>query len=85
MRSSISLSASVRCGDLCASGTISGPDPGSFGSLLELSWNGTQPLDLSGGLRRTFLEDGDTVMLRAWCEGDYRIGFGECRGTILPA
>jgi len=77
--------AGVRRGDLCGSGTVSGAEPDSYGSLLELAWNGTKPLELSGGLRRSFLEDGDTVILRGWCERDYRIGFGECRGTIVPA
>ena len=77
--------ASVRCGDLCGSGTVSGQEPGSYGSLLEAAWNGTKPLELPGGVQRSFLEDGDTVILRGWCEGEYRIGFGECRGTIVPA
>jgi fumarylacetoacetase len=76
----------VRAGDLMASGTISGPDEGSRGSLLELAWRGTRPLSLPGGGTRTFLEDGDTVEISGWCEGNgYRIGFGECRGTVLPA
>jgi fumarylacetoacetase len=77
--------ATIRAGDLCGSGTISGPDPGSYGSLLELAWNGTKPLRLANGEERSFLEDGDTVILRGWCEGPYRIGFGECRGTVQPA
>ena len=75
----------MRPGDLLASGTISGPAPDSYGSLLELAWNGTQPLDLPDGTQRTFLEDGDTVILTGWCQGDsYRVGFGEARGTVLP-
>lgn len=77
--------ATLRPGDLCGSGTVSGSEPGSFGSLLELAWNGTQPLRLPGGVERSFLEDGDTVVLRGWCEGEYRIGFGECRGTVEGA
>jgi fumarylacetoacetase len=78
--------ANIRVGDLCASGTISGPDPGSYGSLVELSWNGTRPLRLPGGAVRTFLEDGDVVTMRAWAErGDVRVGFGELRTRILPA
>jgi fumarylacetoacetase len=78
--------ATIRPGDLCGSGTISGPGTDSFGSLLELSWNGTRPLRFPGGIERTFLEDGDTVILRGWCEnGSTRIGLGEVRGTILPA
>lgn len=76
----------LRPGDLLASGTISGPSPDSYGSLLELTWRGTRPITLPGGELRHFLEDGDTVIMRAWCQGDgYRIGLGECTGTILPA
>lgn len=75
----------LRTGDLLASGTISGPDKNSRGSMLELSWNGKEPIDLPNGEKRTFLEDGDVVTLKGWCEGKgYRIGFGECKGTILP-
>jgi fumarylacetoacetase len=77
--------ATIRPGDLCGSGTVSGPEPGSFGSLLELAWNGTKPISLPGGGERSFLQDGDTVILKGWCEGAYRIGFGECRGTVAPA
>jgi fumarylacetoacetase len=73
-------------GDVCASGTISGPDPQSYGSMLELSWRGTKPIQLSDGSTRTFLQDGDTVILRGWAERDgVRIGFGEASGTLLPA
>jgi fumarylacetoacetase len=76
----------MRVGDLLGSGTISGPEKHERGSLLELSWNGTEPLSLHGGGQRTFLEDGDTLILRGHAQGDrYRIGFGECSGTILPA
>jgi fumarylacetoacetase len=72
-------------GDLLGSGTISGPERDSFGSLLELTWNGSNALTLDGGGSRTFLEDGDTIDLRAWCQGEgYRIGFGPCAGEILP-
>ena len=75
----------LRPGDLLASGTISGPTPDSYGSLLELSWRGTKPLTL-GGEQRTFLQDGDRVTFRGWCQGDgYRVGFGEVTGRILPA
>jgi fumarylacetoacetase len=78
--------ATIRPGDLCGSGTISGPESGSFGSLLELTWNGTRPLQLPVGIERKFLEDGDTVILRGWCDnGSTRIGMGEVRGTIHPA
>jgi fumarylacetoacetase len=73
-------------GDLLGSGTISGPEKHQRGSLLEISWNGTELVDLGGGLRRSFLEDGDSLQMRAWCQGDgYRVGFGEVEGTILPA
>ena len=76
----------IQVGDVYASGTISGPSPGSFGSMLELSWNGERPLIMPDGSKRKFLEDGDTVILRGYAEKDgVRIGFGECRGKILPA
>ncbi|MBP8823544.1 MAG: fumarylacetoacetase [Flavobacteriales bacterium] len=76
----------VRAGDVMASGTISGPAPGSFGSLLELTWRGTKPLTLQDGGTRKFLEDGDTVVIRGQCEKNgLRIGFGEVRGQVLPA
>ncbi|MBX3108311.1 MAG: fumarylacetoacetase [Fimbriimonadaceae bacterium] len=76
----------IEFGDLYASGTISGPEPGSYGSMLELTWKGTQPLALSNGKTRTFLEDGDSISMRAYAQGDgFRIGFGECEGTIKPA
>jgi len=78
----------LRAGDLFGSGTLSGANrQQQSGSLLELTQGGTQPIMLSNGERRGFLEDGDTVVLRAWCEGEgaRRIGFGECRATVLPA
>jgi fumarylacetoacetase len=76
----------MRVGDLLGSGTISGPEKHERGSLLELSWNGTEPLSLQGNAERTFLKDGDTLILRGHAQGQgYRIGFGECAGTILPA
>jgi len=75
----------LRTGDLLASGTISGPEKDNRGSMLELSWNGKEPISLPNGEKRTFLEDGDVVTLKGWCEGKgYRIGFGDCEGTILP-
>ncbi|MDG4649924.1 fumarylacetoacetase [Roseibacterium sp. SDUM158017] len=74
----------METGDLLGSGTISGGTRDSCGSLLELTWNGRDPLDVDGGTR-TFLRDGDSVTLRGWCEGAVRIGFGACEGTILPA
>jgi fumarylacetoacetase len=77
----------LRTGDLFGTGTLSGPDPKQGGSLLELSTGGRHPLALSNGETRGFLEDGDTVVMRASCqrEGFRRIGFGECRGTVQPA
>jgi len=75
----------MRTGDLLGSGTISGPEKHEFGSLLELSWGGKEPLTLETGESRSFLEDGDTLTLSGWAEGkDYRIGFGDCTGRILP-
>ena len=74
----------MRSGDLCASGTISGPTPDSYGSMLELSWRGTKPIQLPNGEQRKFLQDGDTLILKAFAEkGDYRIDFGECEGKIM--
>ncbi len=77
----------IRPGDLYASGTVSGSEPGTYGSLIELTWGGRDPIDLSDGSQRTYLEDGDTVTLRGWCEreGLPRIGFGDCVGTVVPA
>lgn len=76
----------MNVGDLLGSGTISGPEKDELGSLLEISWNGTEPLQLPGGVKRAFLEDGDSLVMRGWCQGDgYRVGFGEVEGTILPA
>lgn len=76
----------MRCGDMLASGTISGNQPDSFGSMLELSWNGTKPLQLSDGSTRTFIEDNDTVIMRGYAEKDgVRIGFGEVSTKVLPA
>ena len=77
----------LRAGDLLASGTVSGRDKQSRGSLLELAWRGTEPIRLPTGEERRFLEDGDEVIMRGFCEreGFRRIGLGECRGRILPA
>ncbi|XP_059663321.1 fumarylacetoacetase [Cornus florida] len=75
----------LRPGDLLATGTISGPDPESYGCLLELTWNGQKPLSL-GGTDRHFLEDGDEVTFTGCCKGNgYNVGFGTCSGKILPA
>ena len=81
-----SCGCSMRVGDLLGSGTISGPSRDSRGSLLELSWGGKEPLTLDSGESRSFLEDGDRLDIRGAAQGDgYRIGFGPCTGTILPA
>jgi fumarylacetoacetase len=75
----------LRAGDLLASGTISGPEKDSRGCLLELTWRGTEPIALPNGETRRFLENGDEVILRGYCErpGLPRIGFGECRGVVI--
>lgn len=76
----------VRSGDLMGSGTISGETPNSFGSMLELTWRGQNPIQLKNGQYRKFLEDGDTLKITGYCENDnIRIGFGECIGKVLPA
>ena len=81
-----SSGCAMNVGDLLGSGTISGPEKSQRGSLLEISWNGTEPIELASGITRTFLEDGDLLVMRGWCQGDgYRVGFGEVEGTILPA
>ncbi|MAY61665.1 MAG: fumarylacetoacetase [Rhizobiales bacterium] len=73
-------------GDILGSGTISGPRPEQYGSLLELSWGGTKPLKLSSGDERSYLEDGDSLVLTGNAKGDgYTIGFGTCEGTIMPS
>jgi fumarylacetoacetase len=69
--------------DIYGSGTISGPEKGSFGSMLEITWNGKEPIKMKDGTDRKFLKNGDTVILRGYCKNDkVRIGFGECRGLI---
>ena len=76
----------VNSGDMMGSGTISGPTKDSFGSMLELTWRGQNPIKLSDGTERKFINDHDTVIMRAYCQNDnVRIGFGECTGKILPA
>jgi fumarylacetoacetase len=77
----------LRIGDLLASGTVSGPTKESRGCLLELTWRGSEPLELPGGETRAFLQDGDEVIVRGWCEreGAVRIGFGECTGTVVAS
>ncbi|SFP77593.1 fumarylacetoacetase [Tranquillimonas alkanivorans] len=76
----------MNVGDLLGSGTISGPEKDSFGSLLELTWGGKEPVTLDGGQTRSFIEDGDTLTLHGHAQGEgYRIGFGDCAGKIVPA
>ena len=76
----------INIGDMMASGTISGPAPVSFGSMLELTWRGTKPIKMKDGSDRKFINDYDTVIIRGYCEKDnVRVGFGEARGKVLPA
>ena len=76
----------VEAGDMMGSGTISGPTKDSYGSMLELSWAGQKPIKLNDGSERKFINDNDTVIMRAHCKNDERrIGFGECTGKVLPA
>ena len=76
----------MQTGDLLGSGTISGPEPHQYGCLMEQSWGGKQSQTLKTGEERIFLEDGDTVALKGWAQGDgFRVGFGNCEGTILPS
>ena len=81
-----SSGCAMNVGDLLGSGTISGPEKDQRGSMLEISWNGAEPIDLPGGEKRTFFEDGDSLSIRGWCQGDgYRVGFGEVEGTVMPS
>lgn len=76
----------MRPGDLLGSGTISGPKPSEYGSMLELSWKGTKPLELGNGETRKFLQDNDEVNMIGYCQGEgYRIGFGDCKGKVIKA
>ena len=76
----------VEVGDMMGSGTISGSTPDSYGSMLEIAWNATKPVTLTGGEKRSFIEDGDTVIMKGYSEKDgIRVGFGEVRGKVLPA
>jgi fumarylacetoacetase len=76
----------MKTGDLLASGTISGPEKNSYGSMLELTWRGENPIKLPDGEERKFLQDGDTLTITGYCQGEgYKVGFGEVTGKILPA
>ena len=76
----------MNVGDMCASGTISGPTPDSYGSMLEISWKGTKPVAMPDGTERRFILDSDSVIMKAFCEKDgQRVGFGEVRSKVLPA
>jgi fumarylacetoacetase len=76
----------INVGDLMASGTISGPQPSEYGSMMELTWRGTKPIKLSDGSERKFVNDHDTVIIRGHCEKNgIRVGFGDCAATVLPA
>ena len=71
---------------MLGSGTISGTEKSEFGSLIEISWGGKNPIEFPNGDKRTFLEDGDSVIMSGVCKGNgYNVGFGTCEGTILPA
>ena len=75
----------IRCGDLLASGTISGPEEGSYGSMLEISWKGTKPVKMPDGSERRFINDGDTVIMKGYSKNsDIKIGFGEVSTLVLP-
>lgn len=76
----------MNVGDMCASGTISGPTPDSYGSMLEITWRGSKPIAMPDGTERKFIQDGDTVVMSAYCEQDgKRVGFGEVKTKVLPA
>jgi len=76
----------MRPGDLIGTGTISGPTPDSLGSLLELAWKGTNPITIPNGEKRSYIQDGDEIIMSGYCQGNnYRVGFGYCTGVITPA
>jgi fumarylacetoacetase len=76
----------VNVGDMMGSGTISGPEPHEYGSMMELSWKGTKPVKLNDGTERKFINDNDTVIIRGYCKNEsIRVGFGECKATLLPS
>ena len=76
----------IHAGDVMASGTISGNDESAYGSMLELSWKGTKPLSMPDGSERKFINDGDTIIMKAYStDNNVRIGFGEVRTKVLPS
>jgi len=76
----------INSGDMMGSGTISGPTPDSFGSMLELTWGGKNPIQMKDGSERKFINDGDTVIMTGFCKNEHvRIGFGEVSSKLLPA
>jgi len=76
----------INCGDMMASGTISGPDEGNYGSMLEISWKGTKPIDMPDGTTRKFINDNDTIIMKGFSEHDgIKIGFGEVSTKILSS
>ena len=76
----------INVGDMMGSGTISGPEPHEYGSMMELSWKGTKPIKLNDGSERKFINDYDTVIMRGYCKNEsIRVGFGECKATLLPS
>ena len=76
----------INCGDMMGSGTISGHETNSFGSMLELTWKGTKPLTMKDGSERKFINDNDVVIMRGYSKNDtIKIGFGEVRTKVLPA
>ena len=81
-----SSGCAMNVGDLLGSGTISGPEKDQRGSMFEFSWDGAEPIEFPDGATRTFLEDGNSLSIHGWCQGDgYRVGFGAVEGTIMPA
>ena len=76
----------INVGDMMASGTISGPQPHEYGSMMELTWRGTKPITLKDGTERKFVNDNDTITIKGYCEANgVRLGFGDCTATLLPA
>jgi fumarylacetoacetase len=74
----------MRPGDMMASGTLSGPTPDTYGSMLEITWRGENPLELTTGETRKFLQDGDRLTITGWAQGDgYQVGFGEVVGRVM--